>query len=114
MTISNEQLERTSATWYAWGRNDAEGTATHVFDFADFYVAQRTSRGQSVQDAYKTFVADVAPTTATKVAQAKVWQAERQRIMDVEAETGVLDHDAIHASDDDAVEFADWVAGGLR
>jgi len=48
-------LDRTSATWYAWGRNDAEGTTTDVLAFADFYVAQRKSRGQSVQDAYKTF-----------------------------------------------------------
>jgi hypothetical protein len=51
-----ESVARTSATWYAWGRNDAEGTTTDVFAFAAFYEAQRTSRGQSVQDAYKTFV----------------------------------------------------------
>jgi hypothetical protein len=50
-----ETVARISATWYAWGRNDAEGTSTDVFEFGKFYEAQRTSRGQSVQDAYKTF-----------------------------------------------------------
>jgi hypothetical protein len=46
------------------------------------------------------------------IAKAQLWQATRQQIMDVEGETGVLDHDAIHASDDDAVAIAEWVAAG--
>jgi hypothetical protein len=55
MSAASERDNRIAATWYAWGRNDAEGTSTDVFEFADFYVEQRETRGQSVQDAYKTF-----------------------------------------------------------
>lgn len=110
-----ESLARTSATWYAWGRNDAEGTSVDVFKFAEFYEAQRTSRGQSVQDAFKTFVADLPASTRDKmIAQAQTWQAGRVAIFDAEAETGILDHDAIHANEDEAVDIAEWVAGGMR
>jgi hypothetical protein len=46
------------------------------------------------------------------IEEAKKWAAERERIFNVEAETGILDHDAIQGSDDDAVDFALWVAAG--
>jgi hypothetical protein len=51
-------------------------------------------------------------TKAEMIKRAQAWQAERQAIFLVEGETGVLDHDAIHANDDDAVDIADWVAAG--
>jgi hypothetical protein len=47
------------------------------------------------------------------IKRAQAWQAERQRIFDIEGETGVLDHDAIHANEDEAVFIAEWVAAGM-
>jgi len=44
------------------------------------------------------------------IKRAQAWQAERVRILDEEAETGRLDHDAIQGSDDDAVEIAQALA----
>jgi hypothetical protein len=60
-------LDLTSATWYAWGRNDAEGTTTDVFAFADYYVSQRPLRGQSIQDAYTTFTTGFGVVVAASI-----------------------------------------------
>ena len=58
---------------------------------------------------------DVSLTRPPKdmVAVAKAWRATRERILTEEADTGYLDIDAIQASDDDAVEIAQWVADGM-
>ena len=63
-TMSNDiTINRVSATWYAWGRQDAEhNPLVDVFAFADFYVAQRATAGQSIQDAFTTYVASVTPS----------------------------------------------------
>ena len=47
------------------------------------------------------------------IKRAQAWQAERERIMDTEGETGYLDASAIQGSDDDAVDFAGWIAAGM-
>ena len=76
----SRQADRQSAIWYAWGRNDAERTRTDVFAFGEFYVAQRSTRGQSVQDAYKEF------TGLTRL-QAADLTASRQALADLEAQS---------------------------
>jgi hypothetical protein len=63
MTMSNNSIEinRASATWYAWGRQDAEhNPKVDVFAFAEFYLAQRHTAGQSIQDAFATYVAGLS------------------------------------------------------
>lgn len=46
------------ATWYAFGRQDANhDPRVDVFAFGVFYDAQRGVTGQSIQDAFATYVA---------------------------------------------------------
>lgn len=44
----------------------------------------------------------------------EAWSAQRQAIFDVEGETGVLDHDAIHNNEDDACDLLDKLAEALK
>ena len=44
-----------------------------VFAFADFYVAQRATAGQSIQDAFTTYVASVTPQP-----DQDIWQEHRE------------------------------------
>lgn len=53
------------------------------------------------------------PLPTDLILQAQEWQAARERILEVESDTGYLDTDAIQGSDDDAVEFAQALAGLL-
>lgn len=53
------------------------------------------------------------PTTIHLILGAQEWLATRVAILEVESETGYLDHDAIQGSDDDAVEIAQAVAALL-
>jgi hypothetical protein len=69
--MSNNDNIDYSAVWYAYGRQDAEyNPLVDVFAFATFYVAQRATRGQSVQDAFATYVAKVAKDEARRQAAA--------------------------------------------
>jgi len=77
---AHHNTDQLSATWYAWGRNDAEGTSTDVFVFGEFYAAQRPVRGQSVQDAYAEF------TSLTRL-QAADLIASRQALAALEAQS---------------------------
>jgi len=55
--MSNYDNDKLAATWYAFGRQDAEhNPLVDVFDFGVFYAAQRHGRGQSIQDAFATYV----------------------------------------------------------
>lgn len=58
--MSNYDNDKLAATWYAFGRQDAEhNPLVDVFDFGVFYAAQRTSHGRSIQDAFATYVEKV-------------------------------------------------------
>jgi hypothetical protein len=78
-TMSNDiNLNRVSATWYAWGRQDAEhNPLVDVFAFADFYVAQRATAGRSIQDAFTVYLASLAPVIADSDDDI-IWQEVRE------------------------------------
>ena len=63
--MSNYDNDKLAATWYAFGRQDAEhNPLVDVFDFGVFYASQRHGRGQSIQDAFVTYLASLAPVIA--------------------------------------------------
>lgn len=58
--MSNDN-DATIATWYAWGRQDAQhDPRVDVFAFGTFYAEQRATAGRSVQDAFAAYVAGLA------------------------------------------------------
>jgi hypothetical protein len=61
MSNSNDNNDRLSATWYAFGRQDAaHNPLVDVFAFGVFYAEQRATAGQSIQDAFATYVAGLS------------------------------------------------------
>jgi hypothetical protein len=76
-TNGNDILSVSQATWYAFGRQDAEhNPKVDVFAFGQFYAAQRATVGQSIQDAFATYVASLEAAEAE--ANADIWQEVRE------------------------------------